>query len=171
MTWAMGQRRRACLRWSLWLLILLWAAVVYRFSAQTGDASDRTSNGVIRFLLLWLDGSFAGLDPEAQLARIGVWSFFVRKLAHFSLYAALGVLAFGAFSLGRWPHRAYPLALGLGALLAAFDEAHQAFVPGRTAELRDVGIDLAGVALGAAALLLIVTVVSKRRQRKGSKST
>ena len=40
------------------------------------------------------------------------------------------------------------LAWGIGALYACTDEFHQRFVPGRSGELRDVGIDCCGVLTG-----------------------
>jgi VanZ family protein len=38
-------------------------------------------------------------------------------------------------------------------LTSIFDEFHQLYVPGRSAEIRDVLIDLAGSAVGAAGML------------------
>ena len=42
-------------------------------------------------------------------------------------------------------------ALGLVVMIAAADEGHQAFVPGRSARAYDVGLDALGGALGIAA--------------------
>ena len=49
---------------------------------------------------------------------------------------------------------------------AVLDEVHQAFVPGRSCELRDVCIDSAGVLLGAAFLLLILHWIQRKKLKK-----
>lgn len=39
------------------------------------------------------------------------------------------------------------IAVALVAVIASLDEWHQSYVPGRTGELRDVGLDLVGATL------------------------
>lgn len=69
----------------------------------------------------------------------------LRKLAHFTEFAALGIWLFWLFSmLGK--HRS--LALLCGALVACADETIQIFVPDRGPGLRDVLIDTCGVVTG-----------------------
>ena len=160
----MRVRRKNWLRWLLWLLILLWMAAAFVLSAQNADGSNQTSDRVIRWLLERFDKGFLTLSVKEQLLRMGEWSFAVRKLAHFVLYAALGSLAYGAFSLGERPRRPFPASLGLGALLAVLDEFHQSFVPGRSCEFRDMSIDMAGVLLGAVVLLLIQWLIDRRKK-------
>ncbi len=162
----MTNRRATWLRVGLWLLILLWIVVAYSLSAQVADDSIETSGRLIRWLLSHFDTGFLDLTPEEQLLRVGEWSFVVRKSAHFVLYAALGLLTMAAFSLGRRPRRPFPAALGLGALLAVLDEVHQAFVPGRSCELRDMAIDAGGVLLGAAFLWFILWLIRRRKSNR-----
>ena len=159
----MAARRKTWLRIVLWALVVLWMAVIFSFSAQVADDSDQTSGRVIRWLLSTFDRSFSSLSPEAQLERIGDWSFVVRKLAHFTLFAGMGFLAFAAFAVDLPLRRAFPAALGLGAVRAVLDEVHQSFVPGRSCELRDMGIDCAGVLVGAAFLLLILYWIQRKK--------
>ena len=78
----------------------------------------------------------------------------------------LGLLAFAAFSVDLPPRRAFPAALILGGVRAVLDEVQQAFVPGRSCELRDMGIDFAGVLLGAAFLLLILYLIQRKKLKK-----
>ena len=73
----------------------------------------------------------------------------VRKAAHASEYALLGILLTGAIMDIRKPWKRQLLACFLiGAAYAASDEFHQLFVPGRSGQIRDVMIDSAGVAAG-----------------------
>ena len=80
------------------------------------------------------------------------------KLVHFGLYAVLGALAARA-RLQTVRGALLPAMAGVlfaVALFAVIDEAHQQFIPGRSADARDVVADVAGaavaIALTAAAL-------------------
>ncbi len=53
-----------------------------------------------------------------------------------------------------WNWRQASIACAVAAAYAVTDEIHQAFVPGRQAQVGDVLIDTAGAALGIAALWL-----------------
>ena len=93
-------------------------------------------------------------------------TFIIRKTAHFSEYAVLGV---GALNLAknlarRGSGRCASIGVLLAfALVAVADETLQLFVPGRSGSLRDVAIDLAGYTFG----VLCATLVVKHR-RKGA---
>jgi len=81
--------------------------------------------------------------------------FITRKIAHFTEYAILGLLAARAFrSSDRW----FLISVALIVVYALLDEYHQSYVPSRTASVFDSLIDMAG---GITALLL---VRRKRRQ-------
>ena len=70
---------------------------------------------------------------------------YLRKLAHFSEFAVLGLLLSWLYRLRKgksWK----PLAWGIAA--ACIDETIQMFVPGRGPGLMDVGIDACGVLTG-----------------------
>lgn len=83
----------------------------------------------------------------------------LRKLAHVTEFACLGVLLTWLLTmLGRRPY----WVLAGGCLTAAVDETIQYFVPGRNAAFRDVGIDMAGIAIG----LLVCWAVFQRRRRQ-----
>lgn len=78
------------------------------------------------------------------------------KLLHAAEYAVLGaVLARALGAGGRPPARVLAVAMLLGSLYGASDELHQAFVPGRSAEVVDWVADTAGAALGAAAFAFL----------------
>ena len=77
-------------------------------------------------------------------------AFLVRKAAHFTEYAILGVLARGLFGSLHAERGVRPLPAGLlVAFVPVVDECIQLFVPGRSGQLTDVLIDLSGVIVGA----------------------
>ena len=87
--------------------------------------------------------------------------FITRKLAHFTEYAILGLLAARAFRTSSRPaisSRWFLISATLVVTFALVDEYHQRFVPTRTGSIYDSLIDIAG---GLTALILV-------RRRKGA---
>lgn len=162
----MADRRKTWLRIVLWAAVVAWMALIFWFSMEDANHSSETSGKVVRWLLTHFDKSFSNLAPEEQLLKMEDWSFAVRKLAHFCLFAVLGLLCFAAFSVDLPLRRAFPAALILGAIRAILDEVHQSFVPGRSCEFRDMCIDFAGVLLGAVFLLLILLLIKHQKNKK-----
>ena len=88
------------------------------------------------------------------------FDFAMKKLAHLTVYALLYLLLFRAFhsttlNAARPRFKPHLTAVIIGVLYAISDEIHQLFVPFRTATVRDVLIDTAGI-------LLMYLLVSRR---------
>ena len=85
-----------------------------------------------------------------------VTNFLVRKAAHFTEYAVLGVLATNAFGLCRRVQPWQVLAVCLVLVLTpSIDETIQLFVSGRSGQLSDVLLDCCGGVTGAVVAALI----------------
>ncbi len=117
--------------------------LIFVHSAMPADLSSAES-GILVGLVLHLLGG----DPERT-------SFFVRKCAHFTEYLVLGFSLgltvddfIGVPQTGGGKAKNLLAAWGVGTLYACTDEFHQIYVPGRSGELRDVGIDCCGVLTG-----------------------
>lgn len=150
----------------LWLPAALWYRVIWGFSAQTAAVSGGLSDRLLWRLLAALSPAFAAGDFTAQNAAVELLSFFERKAAHMFLYFVLILLLWLALlPLLRGRKRQAGLAAALCAVLAGLDEVHQTFIPGRSGELRDVCVDLAGAAV--AVLLAAVLLWAARRRRAG----
>ena len=153
MTW----RARA----SRYAPLLLWMALIFFFS--TGELSAGNTSRIVRPLLLWL---FPGISEE----RIIFAHFITRKIAHFTEYAILALLAARAFlSSSQKPlsRRWFTASLTLVILYALSDEYHQSFVPSRTGSIYDSLIDITG---GLTALLSFAPW-RKRKTRLKAKRT
>ena len=108
---------------------------------------------------------FAGGEAVAeQLLKL----FPLRKIAHFTEYMILGCFS----TAGYWyyqrekrktEHSSVLPVMGFCTLLAALDEFHQAFVPGRTSSLWDVLLDSVGAFTG---IFLSACVIKKIREMK-----
>lgn len=107
------------------------------------------------------------MPPEVKHEYIESLQFIVRKAAHFSVYAVLGALgAAAAYSFRINSLSAFIYCV----LFAASDEIHQYFVPGRSCELRDFLIDLAGAAAGIAMAAIVVAVIGAVAHRHAKKA-
>jgi len=134
-----------------WLPPLLWMVVI--FSASGDAASVHHSSRVFEPLMHWL-------FPRMTSARLEEWHYLFRKCGHLLEFAVLAVLLWRAIRHARpaaqrgWQWSQAGLALVALVLYAASDEIHQTFVPGRTGQVSDVFIDLAGGAIGLGLLWL-----------------
>lgn len=135
-----------------WLLlpIFLVLCVIWGNSAMPGDVSGSISGG----LLEWLIKVFPFLNwlPE----------YLLRKIGHFSEFAALGFLLAWYFADRKGKDRVL-LPAFLSMLAANLDETIQLFVPGRYSSLADVWIDSLGACAGIALLLLGYTVFARKK--------
>ena len=86
----------------------------------------------------------------------------IRKIAHFSIYTAVGFLLIGLLSTYKLKNKwRIIITVIIGVLYAVSDEFHQSFSPGRTPMVTDVYIDTLGIILGILILLLIKEVYNK----------
>lgn len=112
-----------------WAPAVAWALVILALSGEGG--SSRNTEGLVHRL-------FPGLGPDA----VFYINYSLRKGSHVVGYAILGLLNFRALG---W--RLAGRAIGLAAVVAIIDEAHQATSALRTPALADIGFDLCGAAL------------------------
>lgn len=144
----------------------VWYAVIFWFSAQTGHSSGAMSDRLAGWLLRWWRPSFFLQSAEKQAAVFETVTFCIRKGAHMGVYFILsGLLLAAVWRLVVSARGRAAAVFILCALLAGLDEFHQTFVSGRSGQLRDVLIDLAG----CACFLLLWGAVSRfKRRGRGS---
>ena len=144
---------------------LLWMIVIFSFSAKVAEDSEEMSRSVGMLIGKAVIKEYKEWPGKRQAAFAAKIDYPVRKAAHASEYALLGILLTGAILDIRKPWKRQLLACFLiGAAYAASDEFHQLFVPGRSGQIRDVMIDSAGVAAGI--ILACLADVYKRQCRK-----
>lgn len=109
---------------------------------------------------------FNDWDLQEQVAFAQKIDHPVRKTAHATEYAILGMLLFGAaYQTREQRRRTAVLSWGIGTFYAATDEIHQIFVPGRSGQITDVMIDSSGVAVGVLILLLLSDLAKRIRAK------
>lgn len=154
-----------------YLCLLIAAGIcigVFMMSSQDAEASKSTSGGLIAWFARRLYGGFSERSPEEQQAIVGAYQHFVRKLAHFSVYAALGIVSTGAALTWERPAKTCRVAAALVFCFcfAASDEIHQRFVPGRSGQVSDVLLDFCGAAVGATLLLFVLWLISRQKRKR-----
>lgn len=160
----MYQKKRTCLI-AFGTVCAALMVTIFCFSAQTAEESSGLSEWVLERIMQLC--SIFIRSPERQAALFVFLQIYLRKAAHFTEYAALGFfLTLFSAGLHRTIPGSLPLPLALGVLYAGTDEWHQTFVQERSGEPRDVLIDSAGVAFGAALACLCLLIYLRRRKKK-----
>lgn len=148
------------------VLTVIWCVMIFSLSCENADDSTQTSGRVVTVICETFVPDYKEMTVTQQDDLKESMSFAVRKCAHFSAYALLGALAFGAFGfISRRKIRAL-CSVGFAFLYACSDELHQYFVPGRSCEFRDVLIDTGGAVLSVLILLLILHIADKRKRQR-----
>ena len=144
---------------SCWILVGLM--VIFIFSNSAASAS--TSNGMSLTVSEWVRPvlNTVGLHPETDFLN-----FVIRKLAHFSEYALLGVLIGLAYRLQPWSWMKGKVALLPFFIIPVLDENLQRFSSGRSCELRDMLIDSAGMAVGMMLVIAVLMMLSIRKKQE-----
>lgn len=141
---------------SLWkLMTVFMMLMIFILSSQGGVKSGLLSDHIA--YRLHVRTTNPSWTPSIQPLFLGLN---IRKLAHLSLYALLGL--FSALSVKDIA--GMPLSCLCMYGYACLDELHQVLVPGRSGLFMDTMIDLAGIVLGTL-LAFVIRVWMDRRDR------
>ena len=163
----MVNKKLIILRVACFTLSLLIMVFIFSMSAQDAETSSNTSGGLIESVIRFFDKGFAELSQIEQEEYVGKFQFIVRKLAHFSVYLALGF----TFSAGMQTFvklRVFVrtlFAFIIGVFYAILDEIHQNFVPGRSCELRDMLIDSTGILIGSLFIMALFLLIKRIKNK------
>ena len=149
------------------ILIIVTCIIIFIFSSQDAEKSGLTSSGFIR-KIIEITRITNDLNEEEKETLIESCQFVVRKLAHFSIYAILGINTIGFVSTYKNLKLKTQIIVTVlfGAMYALSDEFHQMFSNGRTASLKDVCIDSVGVLFGVAIFLIMKKTIKKLNTKK-----
>jgi len=149
---------------------LFLLSLIFGFSAQDGEASGSLSFQISLFLVKLVSPLLpAAVTEEVLFARAESIHHFVRKCAHMTEYFLLTLSL--QLPLTAWlsrhitPKKRIITGFILTVLLAALDEYHQSFVPGRSGNFTDVCIDSIGAIAASLCLILIYSLHQKKLAR------
>lgn len=140
------------------LLLLATFATIFHFSSQIGEESDEVSKGLLSKLIDIFPYT-KDLSDVTKEKLIEHGNPIIRKLAHFSIYALVGVWIMSFMSTFKTRlYKKWIVSMIVGVGYAIFDEYHQSFVSGRAPSITDVGIDSLGVLSGILVVLIIISI-------------
>ena len=148
-----------------WIILLMlltagWMLLIFGFSAQSGEESGGLSAIIAEPLTELLVRFSGGIKASAREALYLQVDSVVRTAAHFTEYAILGALLaliWRCFGLEKiW------LPMLSGAVYALTDEWHQAYIPGRSCEFKDLLVDTGGVICGVLMIAYLIQIWRKK---------
>ena len=137
------------------ILIILWMAIIFRFSSANGTSSQSQSTKVIANIIsstLKITDKL-GLTsenlPEYKIYQAAqVLDGPARKVMHQAEYFILALLVMMLINI-LLKYRQYIISIIITLMIciifACLDEFHQTFVPGRMGQLKDVIVDMTGM--------------------------
>lgn len=140
--------------------------IIFLFSSENAEQSSESSTGFIHFIVNIINNLF---NTAHDMTITKTIEHFVRKAAHFAIYAALGFNACWMFR--NLCSRAKKHTLILYSTIFSFiyacsDEIHQLFSPGRSGSFADVLLDTSGAFIGSLLLVTIVFVYTYSKEKK-----
>lgn len=144
------------------LFVIIWMTIIFSFSNQKGEGSSSTSKRVSKIIVNVIDIQ-QKYTQEQKNELIEKIEPYLRKVAHFSIYAIGGFLVMNAiqYYVGQ-EKRMIAISASIGILYAITDELHQLLVVGRSGRIGDVLIDSLGVCMGISVFLLMKEVFKRR---------
>ncbi len=148
------------------LLLIGWVLFMYLHSMTPAELSTEESSRMLALI--------TGLLDQVGIRNQWLTEHILRKAAHFYEYAVFGLLlAWNLQNHGSRRHRrrepgigtVYPAALAVLAV-PFLDETIQLFVPGRSAQVSDVWLDLAGGCFGILLYHLALKLQSRWKNRR-----
>lgn len=149
------------------ILTLLWMGLIFFLSHQSGESSSEVSDKITSLIIKIFIPDYSDLPTLRQEELFDIFSYVIRKTAHFSEYAILGLLLF--LSIKSFVDKniiLYPTTFIIGVLYAISDEFHQSFVSQRAPMLKDVFIDSLGVITMLLFISGIINIVKIKRLGK-----
>ena len=141
--------------------------LIFFFSTETADRSDQTSGVITERVIDSFYPEYQTSSPQRKKSIYDSVQHMVRKSAHFTEYAVLGILMRCCleswFGKRKW---LIPAAWACGTFYAGTDELHQMLIDGRSGQWSDVLLDSAGVLTGVLLISFIIRTAGRIRIRR-----
>ena len=143
-------------------LVCLLAVMVaiFVFSSQSAQQSSKLSGKIVNIVIKVVIPNYDNLSFIEKQQIKDKASYIIRKIAHFTEFAALGffLLLYLFSGYGFFNFFKYKIFFSwfFGSIYAVSDEFHQMFVTDRYSSIKDVMIDSSGVIFGIIILVFIL---------------
>lgn len=157
------------IKFAIWIPVILLAMTIFGLSGQNGEESGGLSRKAASVVITVADQiHILDVTPETKESYMDKVEYPIRKCAHMSEYALLGLLIYLALRVdGMNRYYGKYVAFGMAVAFACTDEIHQLYVPGRSGRFTDVLFDSAGCLIA----LLICHVCGNLYTRKFQKNS
>lgn len=143
------------------VVVILWLGVIFYFSASDSSSSTSQTNIAIHTLK-----NLAEQNPFFNFILLKLTEkhslvYSIRKLAHLTIFCVLQLIIFWVMKLNGYSTLKASIFSMIGVIMyASFDEIHQYFTPGRSAQIRDVFIDSIGGSIGLILSYFVIVLKS-----------
>lgn len=151
------------------ILIIINCTAIFYFSHQVADDSSKQSSRVVELISNIIPFINNMEEPDKTILKEEILTPIIRKTAHFSIYAMLGLLTMNfmlTIENKKMCKRAI-IALTFCFIYSITDEFHQIFIPGRSGKITDVLIDTSGAIVGIL-FTIVVTMTIRKIQLKNN---
>ena len=156
--------KKNILRAILMLLLLSTFFIIFGFSSQDGEKSGSISKKITEEIITRIPQMQEKEQNEREAITLRIEKV-IRKIAHFSIYTAVGLLLMALISTFEMKEKnRIIISLIIGIIYASSDEIHQSFVPERSPMITDVMIDTMGVMLGILLIMLGKAIIKKYKK-------
>ena len=131
-------------------LLIAWMLFIFIMSSFNSTESSSQSGFIVNII-----------SSILNINNTEILSLIIRKLAHFTEYFILGILAYNTTKLHN---KKKHLAIIVCIIYAISDEIHQIFVPGRNCQITDICIDSIGSIIGIYLFNLINKNIKKKQK-------
>ena len=158
------------------ILVILSIGGMYYFSSQNGNVSGNQSQIVVNIIdkvrdkVTLKNQKLIKVQTKIydKLRKLGSKSYIVRKMAHFIIYALIGIsILLFMYVFSKKLMLSSIIAFILSVTYACYDEYRQISIPGRSGSIKDVFIDscgaLTGIILTFSIILIIKLIISKTK--------
>ena len=149
------------------ILIIINCITIFYFSHQVADNSSNQSSRVVEIISNIIPAIKNMQEPDKTILKEEILTPIVRKIAHFSIYAILGIFTI-SFTLtfeDKKTNQKIVYSLIFCILYAITDEFHQTFIPGRSGKIIDIFIDSLGALVGILFIILITIIINKIKSK------
>lgn len=142
-------------------IIILWLCVIFFFSNSDASLSTIHTNIAINKLIELSEHNAFFNFMLTKLTENYSLVYSIRKLAHLTIFCVLQIIVFAVMMRNKKSILSATIcSMLVVTMYAIFDEIHQYFIPGRSCQLKDVFIDMAGGSVGL--LISYISIILKK---------
>ena len=144
----------------------LWTMLIFGFSSTDGEKSSTQSKSITQSVVRVVDPDYTMPEKLKPRTKDAVYDIIVRKTAHLSVYAVLGVLMFLTVkTLTASAKYIFPSKLSVlfCIIIAIIDEYNQTLTSGRAGRWYDVLIDSLGVIVGTILCIKLLKYLQNKK--------